>query len=147
MRGASPELYDLARWLLAHEAADLSGPDGVAEAAEAACRKLRRPLVVLLGTGFDVLVLRALDMASSQFPFMKEIKLGLGDEGCLTGVKEAAKGQDPSQIADGLATQLAQFLWLLVTFIGEDLAMREVARVWPEAPLGEPGTDVREARE
>jgi len=71
-----------------------------------------------------------------------------GGEGCLQGAREAAQGQDPGQIAEGFALLFAQLLWLLVTFIGDDLAMRQVARVWPEAPIrdkGDLGTRVGEA--
>ena len=134
MRGATPEQYHLARWLLAHEAGNLPNRDAAAEAAEVVHRKLRQPLARLLGpAGFDALLLRALDLSVSQFPFLKGIGPAQQREGLFLG--GAAQGHDPHHLAEGFATLFAHLLWLLATFIGEDLAWQQVAMVWPEAPL------------
>ena len=38
-----------------------------------------------------------------------------------------------------------KFVWLLSTFIGEDLAQRQLRRIWPEVHLGAAEASAEEA--
>jgi hypothetical protein len=143
MRQADPTVQTLARRLLAHEAieADEAGESRdaepradaaqVAEAAEAAFEKLRLHLSTFLGPdGFQTLLERALTLARAEFPWLGVVQAG--DDGSLKGLLlAAAHGRDPAEAADGFTAVLAQFLGLLVDFIGEDLTLRLLRGVWP----------------
>jgi hypothetical protein len=41
--------------------------------------------------------------------------------------------QEASSVSEALALVLANVIWLLVTFIGEDIALGLVEEVWPSA--------------
>jgi hypothetical protein len=50
----------------------------------------------------------------------------------LEGLQASVRDQDPAVVREGLASVLAQFIWLLVTFVGETLALRLIHEAWPE---------------
>ncbi len=91
--------------------------------------RLHGKLVNLVGSaGFDVLLARALVLSRRAYPFLSGVVAGPG--GTLTGLGSAA---DPASVEQGTVAIVAYFVELLAVLIGEDLAMRLVRDVWPEA--------------
>ncbi len=125
---------DLARCLLQHEAGASKEAIGPA-AAERICAKLEEGLARLVGpAGFQALWQRALYLARAEFPLLQAVH---GPDTCLAGIAERATVLDPAQVNGALVGLLGDFFWLLGTFIGGDLALRQVRRIWPEVPCGE----------
>jgi hypothetical protein len=133
VRPASPPYDGLGRWLLAAEAAPGEQPPGEA-AAERACSRLQEGLNKLVGqAGFDALMRRALHLVQREYPFLQGVQSFDGT--CFVGLAERAAGQDPAKVSVAMAAVIDQFFSLLSSFIGEDLANRQVRRIWPDVPL------------
>ena len=132
MRGtlstASPDTRELARRLIALEAARTETPIGGGNTAAMVCEKLRVPLAKLVGTaGFWSLMSRALAMSKAEDPVLDAIHLR--PDGSMEGFDLIGRTQDSNS---GVVV-VAQLLGLLVTFIGESLALRFVRDAWPNA--------------
>ena len=142
----TPAQRDLAWWLLEQELGDAPEPATLADAAELACQKLCRRLARLVTVaGYQALLARALHLARGEFPFLEGVQAGAIEDPCLDGLRARLEGVDPATIRDALTAVLAGVIGLLVTFIGEDLALRLVRDVWPDAPFGEAGPRGEEA--
>jgi hypothetical protein len=140
---ANPAHQELAGWLLAREIGERDGLDAELEAAELVCRKLSRRLAKLVTpAGCRAVLARGLHLARAEFPFLEGVRVGSSPEVCLEGLRESAEGVEPVQARAGLALALASVVGLLATFIGDELTLRLVRDVWPDARLGEtdPGT-------
>lgn len=88
--------------------------------------RLRVALARFAGSdGFRSLVRRALALASADDPVLRQVTVNAN--GSLDGLDEVA--------GDAVVAIVAQFLALLVTFIGEPLTLRLVRDAWPEASL------------
>lgn len=95
---------------------------------------LRPSLATLMGNeGFRALLARALVMAKSEVPWLREVRVAA--DGSLEGLEEHHSQLDPDEFFEGKIVLLAQLLGLLVAFIGEDLTLRLVRDVWPKVPL------------
>jgi hypothetical protein len=140
MRTASPEIQDLARRLLAFEAAHDDSSDARADVAVQVIEELRLRLIRLAGVdGFRSLLSRALTLAKAEVPSLKMVQVRA--DGSLEGF-DGIGGSE----ATGAATQagivlVAHLLELLVTFIGEPLTLRLVRDAWPDAFMD--GADLR----
>jgi hypothetical protein len=136
----SPSTRDLARRLLAVEAASKSASAGhvhdahVHEAARV-WEKLRVSLTRFAGAdGFTALLRRALALARAEVPSLNGIQVK--PDGSLQGLDRLAA--DPTNAGPDAAVAItAHLLGLLVTFIGEPLTVRLVREAWPEASLQE----------
>jgi hypothetical protein len=127
----SPQIRELARRLLAREAAgdDPSGPD--ISAGFRVIDKLRRPLSALAGTaGFRALLARSLTLAKAQVPALGAVRIKA--EGSLEGFGDLGN-QD--QLAEAEVMLIAQLLELLVVLIGQSLTLNIILDVWPHSPL------------
>ena len=93
--------------------------------------RLHRELRILVGTaGFDVLLSRALVLAQRSRPSLAGITNG--PDGTLRGLEGAARDDDGRRRDEEAAIAIvSHFIELLVTLIGEDLAMRLVKDLWP----------------
>jgi hypothetical protein len=133
MKAATPATRNLARWLLAHEAG-VGKPDEIkVQAAFHACEKLRHHLSKLVGVaGFQSLLSRALTLAKAEAPWLGAVEVKA--DGTLAWPGGFDTQQDRDETEKGGVILLAQFLGLLVTFIGESLSLRLVRDVWPDAP-------------
>jgi hypothetical protein len=141
MSTTSPETQDLARRLLAFEAAhdnsSAAGVDGAARVIE----ELRLRLIKLAGVdGFRSLLSRALTLAKAEVPSLNTVHVQ------VDGSVEGLDGIEGSQEEAGAATQagivlVAHLLQLLVTFIGTPLTLRLVRDAWPDTFMD--GADVR----
>ncbi len=134
MPEASLPARDLARRALLQEAGEHTAPATLAEAAERAYARLGRRLAVLIGaTGYTVLAARALRLAQAEIPALEGVAVDAGAETGLNGLRAFALASgDATAAADGLVALLARIVDLLITFIGEDLALRLVRDAWPE---------------
>lgn len=122
----------LARRLLALEAASLTATEAPSEAAVRVLEKLRAALSRFAGPeGFNALLRRALAMARTDVPELKNVQIGA--DGRLEGLAELFASADGPGTAAALALT-TYLLALLTTFIGEPLMLRMVREAWLEAP-------------
>ncbi|HEY0100888.1 MAG TPA: hypothetical protein VGB76_18215 [Pyrinomonadaceae bacterium] len=134
MRHATPQLRELARRLFAHEAKKSRSPAALAGVMEESCRRLHARLDPLIGAGgFRALLARALHLAAKEIPWLAAVGVEEHPACALEGLRNAVKGQDAAAVREAFALVLANIIWLLVTFIGEDIAFGLVKEVWPEA--------------
>jgi len=123
--------------ILLHEAGGHVEPAALTEAAERADARLRARLADLIGlTGYTTLVARAVRLAQADVPALEGVTVAAGEpeaEGRLRGVPEFTRASgDAAAIEAGLSAILAHVIGLLITFIGEDLALRLVHEAWPD---------------
>jgi len=101
-----------------------------------AFEKLRPQLVPLMGLGgFRALISRALRLARVEVPWLRSIQVK--SNGTLEGLEEIHAQLSPDALFVGKVTLLGQLLGLLDSFIGENLTLRLVLEIWPQAPLNE----------
>ena len=129
----SPSIRDLARRLLAVEAASQSASGPHAHEAMRVCEKLRISLTRFAGSdGFTSLMRRSLALARADVPSLQTVKLK--PDGSLEGLEvlavDATNGGPEAAVAI-----TAHLLGLLKTFIGEPLTLRLVREAWPVASL------------
>ena len=143
MNAPAPAVRRLGRRLLLRELEHgAAGRDrrrdvaAVAAAAERATRKLAQPLRRLVGVaGCQALLTRALHTAGWEWPFLDRVRAVATPAGGLEDLGAALQGTDPAQARAALGAVLAHLVWLLVTFVGADLALRVVRGAWPDLPL------------
>jgi hypothetical protein len=132
MSAAPPAAQELARLLLLHEAGGQSEPLALAEALERACGRLQPRMAGLIGrAGFVALFTRALRLAREAYPDLVAVAFDEQAEAGLHGAREYAAAREPAEVGDALGAILAQFIGLLITFIGEELSMRLIREIWP----------------
>jgi hypothetical protein len=135
MDSPSPATRDLARRLLAVEAANKSATDAHGHEAVRVCEKLRISLTRFAGAdGFKSLLRRALALARADVSSLQAIKLK--PDGSLEGLEVLAPDATNGG-PEGAVAITAHLLGLLVTFIGEPLTLRLVREAWPDASLEE----------
>jgi hypothetical protein len=126
----SQSIRDLALRLLELEAEDRAADD--AKGAERVCAKLHTSLTRFAGVdGFKALTRRSLALARSEIPVLRGVSLDEG--GCFVGLGDLAA----KAVNDGGAALITHFLWLLVTFVGEPIALRLLREAWPEINIDE----------
>jgi hypothetical protein len=144
---ATPAQRELARRLLAQEMDGQRSPATLAEGSDRVCLRLWRQIQPLIGpAGFQSVLARALGLARAEHPFLEGVEGAEPANGCLKGLAASVQGQSPAETEEGIVAVLGNFVWLLSTFIGEDLVLRLLRRAWPDVPLGEPGDGSEEAR-
>ena len=101
-----------------------------------ALEQLRPQLTALMGNGgFRALLARVLALARLEVPWLRGLQVS--PEGDLAGMEELrAQLLNRAEMFEGGVVLLARLLGLLVTFIGENLTVRLVREVWPEASPG-----------
>lgn len=133
------------------DVAEASAP--LTEAAERASDKLRVHLSKRIGQeGFRVLLARALSLTTPLFPYLSAMRVGA--DGALVGLRGAIdRGSQEARdngtrnngtrnngtrddrtledTAEAATALIAQFLGLLIAFIGEDLTLRMLDAGWP----------------
>ncbi|MGI8977986.1 MAG: hypothetical protein ACR2FY_02050 [Pirellulaceae bacterium] len=127
MATPSASTRDLARRLLAVEAASRSATGAPEHSAVRVCEKLRISLTRFAGSdGFTSLLRRALALARVEVPAARSITVKAD---C------SMEGLEGDGAAEAVAAITAHLLGLLVTFIGEPLTLRLVREVWSDASL------------
>jgi hypothetical protein len=130
MDSPSPSIRDLARRLLAVEAASQSANNSRIHEAVRVCEKLRVCLIRFAGAdGFTALLRRALARARAEVPSLHDITEKA--DGSIEGLKELATDA-PNAGIDAAVAITAHLLGLLVTLIGEPLTVRLVREAWPD---------------
>ena len=122
-----------------HEAKKSSSPVKLAEALEACCQLLHKRLDPLVGAGgFRALLDRALFLAKKEHPWLEGVEIQ-AYPGCGLKVStEAMAGRQPGEIRETLTIILANVIWLLVTFIGEDIVYGLIEEAWPGTKIAPP---------
>lgn len=135
MQAPTPEIRDLARRLLAMEAANHGGSEQHLLEAARLCATLQASLERFAGPdGFNALLRRALGLARAEVPSLEGATVT--HDGQLQGVELYSPGSTQGQTQNenqAAVTIVAYLLWLLITFIGEPQTMRLVRDAWPEA--------------
>ena len=111
-------------------------PDAAVSAApvDAACRKLRDELVNLLGSGgVSALLRRALHLAQREQPLLAGVVVSGEPAECFTGLAESLATSTDEEAATTAAAVLTHMLDLLVMLLGEELGMKPVRKLWPQA--------------
>jgi len=130
MSTASPAMRNLARRLIALEAARDDPSGAIAPGAVRVLDKLRAPLSKLAGVaGFRSLLSRALALAKAEDASLNPVQVRA--DGSLDGSPGDWHGPDAGSGEAGGAVVVAHLLGLLATFIGEPLTLRLVRDVWP----------------
>jgi hypothetical protein len=126
---------DLARRLLAVEAASKIAPNAHMHEAVRVCEKLRISLTRFAGSdGFTSLLRRALTLARADDPLVETVEVK--PDGSLEGL-EALPVDETNGGPEAAVAITAHLLGLLVTFIGEPLTLRLVRDAWPDGSLDE----------
>ena len=128
-------MRDLARRLLAVEAASQIATGAHAHEAVRVCEKLQISLTRFAGSdGFKSLLRRALALAREDVLALQAVKLTPDGslEGCEVLAVDATHGGPEAAVAI-----TAHLLGLLVTFIGEPLTLALVREAWPDTSLDE----------
>ena len=124
------QFLEVAKQILACEAALIQEGEVNAPDAFRACDKLRVQLRKIFGSGgFRPLLHRALVLASAEIPWL--CKLQMTADGALDGFAELPSDLDRSILAEGEIALIAELLGLLVTFIGPALTLSLVQEIWP----------------
>ncbi|MDQ2974417.1 MAG: hypothetical protein M3R69_03275 [Acidobacteriota bacterium] len=140
MSTTSPQIRELARRLLAFEAAHVNSSEGRVDVAVQVIQDLRARLIKLAGVdGFRSLLSRALTLAKAEAPSLNMVQV-LAD-GSLEGFEGIEQNQGAGTTGQAGIILVAHLLELLVTFIGEPLTLRLVRDKSPDASMD--GADVR----
>jgi hypothetical protein len=131
-------MRDLARRLLAVEAASQSATDPRVPEAVRVVEKLRVSLTRFAGAdGMTALLRRALALAKAEVPALHGITVKA--DGSVEGLEKVAADAPNSgdRGGDAAVAILAHLLGLLGTFIGEPLTVRLAREAWPDVSLDE----------
>jgi hypothetical protein len=133
---ATPAAHDLAQRVLALESGIAELADTPPAAPVDAFGKLHARLARLVGvSGSQALLSRSLALARIETRWLADVHID--PLGRLVGLQEAATLQSAPVATAGIQNLMAQWIGLLITFIGIDLTTRILSEVWPEiAPSG-----------
>ena len=135
---------DFAGRILSHGQSNGS-VDEVTGAMEQGCQALRGRLAPLVGSAaFDALMGRAVNLAARNFAFLDDTPIGANCS--ADGLRQAVAGREQREVTDAVVAILANFLWLLVIFIGENLGIRMVHEIWPHVPFKAAGSSTEEVQ-
>jgi hypothetical protein len=128
-----PEIGELARCVVRHEAGDSSAPAASAASVEMACRRLKGELTDLLGSGgIAALMGRALHLAKRDNPLLADVTVQTEASSCFSGLPKALASGTDEEAAAASASVLAHLFGLLALLLGEELGMQPVRRLWPD---------------
>ncbi len=128
-------MRELARRLVAIEAASQGAADAHLHEAVRVCDKLRISLTRLAGSdGFTSLLRRALALARADVPSLRTVEFT--PDCSLEGLGVLALDTTNAGPEAAVAI-IAHLLALLETFIGKPLTLRLVREEWPDASLDE----------
>jgi len=136
MTAVFPAIQDLARRILAVEAARTHELGTPVDELVRACGKLQVPLSRFAGpAGFSSLLSRALVLAKADVPTLSVMQVR--PDGSLTGFDDIKHDQDvgESELEKSREVLLGHLLGLLATFIGESLTRRLACEAWPDASI------------
>jgi hypothetical protein len=121
---------DLARSLLAYEAAAGQSTEPTEPAAIRVCEKLRGPLCALAGVaGYRSILARALALARVEAPSLGALQVTA--DGSLQGHRKLAPQIDRYQASEGDVLLTAQLLGLFLSLLGAAVTLQLVQDVFP----------------
>lgn len=130
----SPKLDEVARRIVEHEAGGPPDPAAAAAAVESACRRLKDHLVDLLGSGgVSALLRRALHVAQREQPLLAGVAVSGESAACFNGLAESLEASSEEEATTAATTLLTHMLDLLVMLLGEELGMKPIHKLWPQA--------------
>ena len=133
MSPANPAHRDLARRLLDDELGARGDLSSVGNAAERVGQNFSLRLAPLVtGAGSQALLSRSLHLTRPEFEFLERLRVGPSSDHCFEGMDEALRGVEATMALDAFVVVFANLIGLLVTFIGEDLAIHAVREAWPD---------------
>jgi len=136
-----PAILELARRILAVEAARAKAADARVDEAVRVCEKLQAPLSRLTGpAGFSSLLSRALTLTKGEVPSLRVVQVQR--DGSLAGYDQIKHDHDAGAFEKGRVVLVANLLGLLATFIGESLTLRLVLDAWPDVVIDD--SDLKE---
>lgn len=128
---------EIARRLLAREAAERDAPGGPVAAAERVLTKLHAHLARWLGAdGSHAVLARALDRARPGHRALADARIEPRGERALTGLTTNAPAADVTEVSEALAAVIAAVITLLTRLIGADLVARLLQQTWPDEGAG-----------
>ena len=134
MSTTSPETQELARQLLAFEAAYHISPDEGVDVAAHFIEGLRLRFIRLGGVdGFRSLLSRALTLAKAEVPSLNMVRVGM--DGSLEGFDSIEQSQEAGAAGHAGTVLVSHLLELLMTFVGEPLTLRLMRDKWPDASM------------
>jgi hypothetical protein len=140
--------FEVARRLLEHETKGRQDAEGLGSAINRVCAELHRELVNLIGpAGVHALIGRALHLAKKEFPCLEGIAPMSGPSGCLQGVSEALQGRDPTEAQASVIAVLTHLIQLLTSFLGQELGLHPIRRIWPEVVSGNMTSHTQKTRQ
>ena len=145
MTAVFPAMQDLARRILAVEAARDNAVGTPVDEAVLACGKLQVPLSRFTGpAGFSSLLSRALVLAKAEVPSLSVVQVR--PDGSLAGFDEIKHGQHVGdlELEKGRVVLVGHLLGLLATFIGESLTRRFAREAWPDASMDDTDSTQKE---
>ncbi len=129
-----PETRDLAQRLLSYEASAGDTSEPVESTTLRVYQKLRQSLGELAGSaGFHALASRALTLARSEVPSLREVQVGA--DGNLEGMSaiEPSTKVEQDRVHEGGVILISRLLGLLFIFLGEALTLSLLRDAWPGA--------------
>ena len=130
----SPKLVQLARRIVEQEVGGSPDSSAAAAAVETACRRLREHLLDLLGSGgVFALLKRALHLAQREQSLLAEVAVSGDSAGCFINLTESLAAGTAEEATAAAATILTHMFDLLVMLLGEDLGMKPIRKLWPQA--------------
>ena len=136
MTAVFPAILDLARRILAVEAARDKPAGTQVDEAVRVCGKLQVPLSKFTGpAGFLSLLSRALVLAKAEVPCLSVVQVR--PDGSLAGFDEIKHDQDVMELEleKGRAVLVGHLLGLLATFIGDSLTRRLACEACPDVSI------------
>ncbi|HEX8619408.1 MAG TPA: hypothetical protein VF911_17640 [Thermoanaerobaculia bacterium] len=134
MKKPDRALHEIARRAMkVHAHGTPATPSAAAEAMQLSCGDLYRILETAMGPGgLNALLSRAIQLTAREYPWLAQVKPGATSDCALQGLPDSAEDFEASEAAEGYAALLATIMWLLMSFIGEDLTLRFVRHAWPK---------------
>jgi hypothetical protein len=84
--------------------------------------------------GYRTLLARAIHLAANEYPALEAVRANADPPGRIVGLSQVVHRAPPSQARDLSVAILAAMVWLLTTFVGEDLTLSLLREVWPALP-------------
>lgn len=111
--------------------------------------RLEHRLSILFGrTGYSALLGRSLHLARLDSHMLDQLTVDRDMEGGIRGFRElgASHLDDPEGTEKALTSALANFIWLLVVFIGAELSVRLIVELWPDLAESAGGLSEQEGK-